>query len=61
MVTQNVNINIRVPKYLKDKFVQVAEKQDLVYSKILRNLIKDYIRQYEQNGGQDDRQRADTI
>lgn len=43
MVFQDTNINIRLPKKLKDKFVEVSKKQGLNYSMVLRNMIKDYI------------------
>lgn len=54
MVNQNTNINIRIPKYLKNKFVEVTKKQQVPYSKVLRNMMKEYIAQYN-TGGQDDR------
>ena len=40
---QNTNINIRLPKRLKDKFVEKTKEQGLVYSIVLRDFIKNYI------------------
>lgn len=61
MLNQNVNINIRCPKYLRTQLDEIAKEQNTKYSKILRQLIKDYIKQYKEVKLQNDRQRTDTI
>ena len=43
MIMQNTNINIRVSKKLKDKFVETSVSNGLNYSVVLRSLIKKYI------------------
>lgn len=43
MILQNTNINIRISKNMKDKFVEVARKNGVNYSMVLRNMIRDYI------------------
>lgn len=43
MIYQDTNINIRISKKLRDKFIEVSKQNGLSYSMIVRNLIKDYI------------------
>lgn len=43
MVLQNTNINIRIPKKLKDKFVDITKEKGLNYSMVIRSMIKNYI------------------
>ena len=50
MVFQNTNINIRIPKKLKDEFVQVSKRNGHNYSAILRNMISDYIEKEKSRG-----------
>lgn len=45
MVMQNSNINIRVPKQLKDKFIELANSKNISYSVAIRELIKKFIRE----------------
>lgn len=55
MLNQNVNINIRCPRYLRTQLDEIATEQGTNYSKILRQLIKDYIKQYKEVKQHDDR------
>lgn len=41
--SQDSNINIRVSKELKDKFVDICKEQGVSYSKLLRKFMKEYI------------------
>lgn len=43
MVLQNTNLNIRVPKRLKDKFIQITKDKELNYSMVIRSMIRDYV------------------
>lgn len=45
MVMQNSNINIRVSKQLKDKFIELANSKNISYSVAIRELIKKFIRE----------------
>ena len=45
VVLQNTNINIRLPKKLKDKFIEITKQKGLSYSMVIRNMIKNYISQ----------------
>ena len=47
MILQNTNINIRIPKQLKDRFVEVTQQAGVSYSLVLRDMIRDYIAQKE--------------
>lgn len=44
MNVQNSNINIRVPKRIKDKFIELTEERGLSYSLVLRTMILNYIK-----------------
>ena len=39
----NTNLNIRIEDDLKKKFIEVTEKQDVKFSHVIRNFIKDYV------------------
>jgi len=43
MVLQNTNLNIRIPKKMKEKFIDITKEKGLTYSMVLRSMIKDYI------------------
>ena len=57
MKFQNTNINIRMPKKLKDKFVEVATRNGFNYSFLLREMMKDYIK----NNGKGDKYEYLTV
>lgn len=40
---QNSNLNIRLPKSLKDIFVNICKEQNTNYSKLLREFIREYV------------------
>lgn len=40
---QNSNLNIRLPKSLKDIFVKICKEQNTNYSKLLREFIREYV------------------
>ena len=42
----NTNLNIRIEDDLKKKFIEITEKQDVKFSHVIRNFIKDYITKY---------------
>ena len=42
----NTNLNIRIEDDLKKKFIEVTEKQDVKFSHVIRNFIRDYITKY---------------
>lgn len=46
---QNSNLNIRLSKSLKDNFVAVCKEQNINYSKLLREFIREYIRDRQGN------------
>nr|DAE83068.1 MAG TPA: hypothetical protein [Caudoviricetes sp.] len=43
MRLQNTNLNIRIPKKMREQLVEIAKEQGVSYSVIVRNLIKKYI------------------
>ena len=43
VVLQNTNINIRIPKKMKEKFVNITREKGLSYSMVIRSMIKNYI------------------
>ena len=42
----NTNLNIRIEDDLKKQFIEITEKQDVKFSHVIRNFIKDYITKY---------------
>ena len=41
--TQNSNLNIRLSKSLKNSFVKACKEQNISYSKLLREFIREYV------------------
>jgi hypothetical protein len=39
----DTNLNIRINKGLKEKFIAIVEDKDISYSKIIRKFITNYI------------------
>ena len=39
----NTNLNIRIEDELKKQFITITEKQDVKFSHVIRNFIKDYV------------------
>ncbi len=39
----NTNRNIRIEDELKKQFIAITEKQDVKFSHVIRNFIKDYV------------------
>ena len=39
----NTNLNIRIDKDLKQKFIEATESQDTKYSQVIRLSIKEYV------------------
>ena len=39
----NTNLNIRIEDELKKQFIAITEKQDVKFSHVIRNFIKDYV------------------
>lgn len=46
---QNSNLNIRLPKSLKNSFVAVCKEQNTNYSKLLREFVREYVRDRQGN------------
>lgn len=46
----NQNINIRIDKETLDIFKGVAKQKGIAYSELLRNLMKDYAKEYSMKG-----------
>lgn len=42
-VLQNANINIRIPKRLKNKFIEVTKEKEISYSYAIRKMISHYV------------------
>lgn len=49
---QNSNLNIRLPKSLKDNFVAVCKEQNTNYSKLLREFMREYISDRQRNNAE---------
>ena len=43
MKLQNTNLNIRVPKRMRDQLVEISKEHGISYSMVLRKMIKEYI------------------
>lgn len=43
MKLQNTNLNIRVPKRMRDQLVEISKAHGVSYSMIIRKMIKEYI------------------
>lgn len=43
MKLQNTNLNIRVPKRMRDQLVEISKEHGISYSMVLRRMIKEYI------------------
>ena len=43
MKVQNTNINIRIPKKMREQLIEVTKERGISYSVVLRSLIKEYI------------------
>ena len=46
----NQNINIRIDKETLDIFKGVAKQKGIAYSELLRDLIRDYAKEYSMKG-----------
>lgn len=44
MEVQNSNLNIRIPLKLRERFVEVARKNGLSHSIVLRTMVGEYVR-----------------
>lgn len=47
MKVQNTNINIRIPKRLRDTFINITKEKGTSYSKVVRLLINEYVNKNE--------------
>lgn len=44
MEVQNSNLNIRIPLKLRERFVEIANKNGLTHSVVIRTMINEYVR-----------------
>lgn len=44
MEVQNANLNIRIPLKLRERFVEIAHKNGLSHSVVLRTMVGEYVR-----------------
>lgn len=45
---QDTHIHIRIEEELKNRFVELTKQQGDKYSKVLRELILDYVKRYKE-------------
>lgn len=46
---QDANLNIRINKETRDKFLACVAKSEFSYSKLIRDFIEKYIEEHEEN------------
>lgn len=44
MEVQNSNLNIRIPLKRRERFVEIANKNGLTHSVVIRTMINEYVR-----------------